>query len=248
MRKKENVLMMVLVVLMLCLFMACDMPTMDSDDFDDYFDDDDDIIEEEDSIIQEVDATSTLFTEDPNEKGKYIFETDNTAYIKPNGYTLWRQMRAEAVFSEFEVTVKKTTGNPQRGYGVVFDERGHYLDDHSMLSILINIEGQYCIGEIDDGEYDNIEWWREGYAEGTTNNVLNKGYGAENKIKVSYDIEEEEYVLHINDSKIQNFEDPRDDDDDGGRSGNRGYVVVLSANEGFPYTSVRIEFSEGGTP
>lgn len=225
--KRERVF--IFIVVMLVLFASCDMPTLGEE-----------IAGEDGGIGEEIEENSELFVEDKEVSGKYILETNDREYIKENGYTLWTKKTTEAEFAEFTVKVQKVYGNAVSGYGVIFNE-GRSGETHSMLSILLNVEGKYAIGKIENGVYKNIEWWKEGYAEGSRNNVIQEGYRAENRIKVAYDKNSEQYSLYINDSKIQDFNDTRDSPL---QSGNRGYAVVLSRNEAFPYASVRVEFRE----
>ena len=65
--------------------------------------------------------------------------------------------------------------------------------------------------------------------------------GAQNTIEVRYNEVERRYEVFFNDYKIKSFEDTRTSPVFTGR---RGYVVVLSANEGFPERNVHVEFEE----
>lgn len=228
--KTKKILVVLLVSIMACVVISCDMPTLEGN-----------VVE--DGIGDDIEENNHLFVKQAN--GSHIFTTNDTTYIKATGYTIWGRQKTETNFTDFEVELKKFSGNAKTGYGVIFNETGTINEaDHSMLSILVNIEGEYAIGKIDNGVYTNIEWWKEGYSEGTKNNALKEGYRTENTIKVSYDTESDRYTLYINSLKIQDFIDTRKDKV---KTGNRGYAVVISPNEGFPNKEVKVEFSKDGT-
>lgn len=171
----------------------------------------------------------------------YIFDTNDTAYIQSGGYTVWTRVKSDTLFSDFEVKTKKSAGESEAGYGVVFSESAEGSPLHSMLCVLINLEGKYAIGKIEKGVYKNIEWWKDAYEENTQNNRLHKGSAAQNTIGIKYEQIHNRYELFLNGYKIQNFEDTRKT---AGATGRRGYAAVISSNELFPERNVRVEFRE----
>ena len=194
--------------------------------------------EQNEWVGKNIEENSSLFVKTDK---KYVFNTNNPAYIKASGYTLWTRIKNKGVFENFKVTAKKDAGKSAIGYGVVFCETDASAAMHSMLCVLINLEGKYAIGKIENGKYKNIEWWQEGYEESTFRNALQKGLGAQNTIEVRYNEVERRYEVFFNGYKIKSFEDTRTSPVFTGR---RGYVVILSANEGFPERNVHVEFEE----
>ena len=193
---------------------------------------------QEEQLGKNIEENASLF----EKHGKtYIFDTNDTSYIKPGGYTLWARTHTINSYSNFKVKLTKTAGQSMSGYGIVFNETKSGTLKHSMLCVLINLEGKYAIGKIENGKYKNIQWWQEGYEESTTLNRLQKGLGAQNTVEIRYNFILHQYELWLNGYKIRNFEDTRTQPVQTGR---RGYVVVLSANEDFPTRNVRVEFEE----
>jgi hypothetical protein len=181
-----------------------------------------------------VEMSSSLFTEDSAVSGQTVFTTNDTAYISSEGYTLWSLDGSDGSgFDQYTVTVSKTSGNASAGYGLVFCETKDATYGVCMYCVLINITGQYAIGKIVNGSYSSIAWW-------TSSSHLKQGY-VSNMLSVSRDSTGKKFTLYINGNRETEFSDGSTPVLE---SGSRGYVVVISPNEGFPDTYVTVYFSK----
>lgn len=195
-------------------------------------------IEEKDNYTSEesvnITEESSLFIEDSNQSGSYLFETNDSKYLNNNGYTIWttNKINTSNNFETITVEVSKNSGRIESGYGIVFCEQ--QLDGNPyMLAVMINANGLYTVGKIVNGIFYHLEgnWKFSSY--------INKGYGFKNKICVSYDSALESFLLKINDNEITNF---TVSEDIKYKNSKTGFVVVISNKEEFPGKPVKIEF------
>ncbi len=189
----------------------------------------------EDENLNEVDKTvieenSTLFVaEDSN----YIFETNDSKYLKQNGVTLWcvKDINASTSFEEIEVNVSKQNGKSEAGYGVIFMQQ-EYEGKDFLLTIMINTKGEFILGKVFDGKFTAIRQWQ-------SCSYLNKGYGIKNKINIS--MIDNTFRLKLNGYTITDFSISEKINIQNSKS---GYVVVVSGNENFPNNSVKVIFEK----
>ena len=188
--------------------------------------------EEPVNILEE----SSLFIEDSNNSGHYLFETNDSKYLNEKGFTIWTTNKTNSSnkFEPITVDIAKTSGRAESGFGIIFCEQ-QYEGKPYMLAVMINTNGLYTIGKVVNGVFFHLEgnWKFSGY--------INKGYGFKNRIRVSYDISKESFVLEINDEEITTFTVPEKISYKDSKS---GFVVVISNREEFPAKAVKVEFEE----
>jgi hypothetical protein len=176
-----------------------------------------------------VEMNTSLFTSDA---GRTVFSTNDTAWISENGYTLWTLTGSDgSSFDNYTVTAAKASGRASAGYGVVFCETEDAAYGVCMYCVLVNITGQYAIGKLVNGSYSSIAWW-------TASSHLKQGY-VSNILSITRDSSSKKFTLYINGNRETEFSDGRTPVLD---SGKRGYVVVISPNEGFPENYVTVYF------
>jgi len=186
-----------------------------------------------------ISLAEELFTEGlPDEEGRKVtvFLVNDNAYWSEYGYTLWtvENGAGEELFTTREVCLSKITGDKIAGYGIVICHKMRVGYGETMLTIMINTEQNYAIGKVIGGNYKSIKSW-------TYSRYLEKGYGRPNELNITYDKENKEYTLTINDNEIEKFKDETEPVCEGGRS---GYIVVISPQDKFPQTPVEIIFLE----
>ena len=187
---------------------------------------------ENNSFIEE---NSSLFTESKN--NIFTFETNNSSYITKNGYTIWcvNQTNTSENFDEINVTVYKSRGNSDAGFGIVFLKQIVDKKDF-LITAMINTKGQYIIGKVIDGNFLAISEWK-------TSSRLYSGYGVKNIVSVSYDEENADFVLCFNDQKESIF---KIDEEINFKNSQSGFVAVISGSENFPSTPVKIVYEKNG--
>lgn len=186
----------------------------------------------EPSVITEE---STLY----NEEGeKYVFETNEIAYLTESGYTIWttRHLNESDAFEPISVRMCKDTGRAEAGYGIVFCSQ-EIKGRPFLLTVLINNNGMYAVGKVTDGVYSHLnkEWKSSSY--------INRGWGVWNKIDVSYDDSEKNFQLKINGHDITTF---TIQENIKFKDSRWGYVAVIAANEDFPNNPVKVTFEKAG--
>lgn len=187
------------------------------------------------SIISEttIEENDTLFV-NSKETRQYIFETNNLKYLSSFGYTFWTvpKINNTDAFSNICVSVVKESGKPESGYGIIFCNQ--VLNGKTfLLTVMINIKGEYIIGKVLDNKFVALTEW-------TFCPYLNTGLGVNNLIKISFDDEKNEFVLYFNDSKITSF---NVEEKLNLKDLKPGYVVIVSNNENFPTSSLKIIFT-----
>lgn len=180
-----------------------------------------------------VQEESTMFEEYEQNK-TFIFETNDTKYLTPNGYTLWTvpQINTSENFNAISVKVTKESGRAEAGFGLVFCEQN--IDEKPfMLAVMINTNGLYSIGKIYDGVFSHINngWLKS--------NHIYSGLGVPNDISITFNNTNKNFTLSINNYEITLFTVNEKITFKNSRS---GYVVVIANNENFPSKPVRVTF------
>ncbi|HAH60838.1 MAG TPA: hypothetical protein DCL73_01925, partial [Treponema sp.] len=160
------------------LLAACDLPLKQLDD-----------APEDDTTVVE---DTSLF--EPQDNGSYAFETNDTKYTSENGYTIWavtQQISSADSFSDFTTSLVKSHGNTGYGFGVIFNGNTDSSGNTSMICVLIRTTGDYAIGKVENGLYDDIQYWE-------SNSYIKTGLGVENTIKITKDTESDEYAVTFN--------------------------------------------------
>lgn len=178
---------------------------------------------------------SSLFNADESNK-QIKFETNEEKYLTAKGYTLWSSTKVNTSdsFEPISVTTIKESGRSEAGFGIVFCS--NTTEEKSfMLTVLINTAGFYTIGKITNGVFCHInDGWK-------SSSFINKGYGIENKLDVSYDADKKIFNLKINDYDVTTF---TVSDTFVFKDSKSGYAVVIAANESFPNNPVKVSFQE----
>lgn len=180
-----------------------------------------------------IEEKSTMF-EQEKESNVFTFETNDTRFLKTNGYTLWTvpNVNANESFNPVAVEVIKESGRTEAGFGLVICEQ-KIEGKPFMLAVLINANGYYTVGKVSDGVFCHInDGWKN-------SNFINKGYGIKNTISVAYDTGAKNFILKINSFEITSFTVSEQISFKNSRS---GYVVVIANNESFPSKPVRVTF------
>lgn len=180
-----------------------------------------------------VQEESTMFEEYEQNK-TFIFETNDTKYLTPNGYTLWTvpQINTSENFNAISVKVTKESGRTEAGFGLVFCEQN--IDEKSfMLAVMINTNGLYSIGKIYDGVFSHINngWLKSDH--------IYSGLGVPNDISITFNNTNKNFTLTINNYEITSFTVNEKITFKNSRS---GYVVVIANNESFPSKPVRVTY------
>ena len=180
-----------------------------------------------------VQEESTMFEEYEQNK-TFIFETNDTKYLTPNGYTLWTvpQINTSENFNAISVKVTKESGRTEAGFGLVFCEQN--IDEKPfILAVMINTNGLYSIGKIYDGVFSHINngWLKSDH--------IYSGLGVPNDISITFNNTNKNFTLTINNYEITSFTVNEKITFKNSRS---GYVVVIANNESFPSKPVRVTY------
>ena len=180
-----------------------------------------------------VQEESTMFEEYEQNK-TFIFETNDTKYLTPNGYTLCTvpQINTSENFNAISVKVTKESGRTEAGFGLVFCEQN--IDEKPfMLAVMINTNGLYSIGKIYDGVFSHINngWLKSDH--------IYSGLGVPNDISITFNNTNKNFTLTINNYEITSFTVNEKITFKNSRS---GYVVVIANNESFPSKPVRVTY------
>jgi hypothetical protein len=186
----------------------------------------------EETVVEEE---SSLYTEDTDADGEtFVFETNDTRYLNEAGYTLWttRYVNESDAFEPIRVTLCKESGRSEAGFGIVFCSQE--IDGKPfLLTVLINTNGLYTVGKVVDGVFS---YMKSGW---NNSNYINNGYGIRNDLAISHDVENNNFILEINDYEITDFTVP---DGVSFRGSRWGFAVVISNSEDFPRSSVKVSF------
>jgi hypothetical protein len=183
-----------------------------------------------------VQQVSSLFVQQAN--GSYDFTTNDSAYIGPNGFTLWSLAPADqATFVRRTVSLSKASGELYAGYGIVFCQydTGSPALVESMLLVMINAAQQYTVGEATGSTYTpyTSPLW-------VPSTSLVRGYGVSNTVEVTRD-ETGLFSLFLNSGLEMTFRDGRTPLRVGGRD---GYLAVISPYDNFPNIPVSVLFKD----
>lgn len=123
----------------------------------------------------------------------YQIKTNNKAYLKGKGYSIWTILNKNESesFEPISVNVAKEDGKSDMGYGIVFAHREEE-NTITMLCLLINVTGEFCIGKISNGKFKIKKEW-------TKTLHLLQGYNIENKIDIKWNNEINRFVISFND-------------------------------------------------
>lgn len=163
-------------------------------------------------------------------------QTNEERFWSPSEYTVWTvwDEGESDPFTTRTVTLSKSEGEATAGYGFILCYANRPGFGLTMLTVKINVYGQYTIGKVIAGKYQAIVPW-------TSSASLLKNYDTSNIITVTYDNDASEYTLTINDTMVQTFKDESEPRHTGGKN---GYLVVLSPYDSFPSETVDVSFTE----
>lgn len=184
-----------------------------------------------------VEEESSLYTEDTDSDGEtFVFETNDTKYLNEAGYTIWttKYVNEADNFSPISVTLCKESGISEAGFGIVFCSQE--IDDRPfMLTVLINSNGLYTVGKVDNGVFSHLNGGWKG------SSYINRGQGIRNEVSVSYDGVGKKFLLKINGYEITDFTVPEKIKFKDSRW---GFAVVIAGNEAFPNLPVKVIFEK----
>lgn len=165
---------------------------------------------------------------------KVVFESNETKYLRENGTTIWcvKKENESPDFEEIKTTLSKQSGKAEAGYGIIFLQQ-EYENKDFLITLMINTKGEFILGKVVDGSFIAIKNWQPC-------SYLNKGYGVKNTIQISES--ENLFAVIINGYNVADFTISEKIKYQGSKS---GYVVVISGNERFPDSSVKVMFSNG---
>jgi hypothetical protein len=196
----------------------------------------------EETQLEEV---SELFKPSPLQPEWIRFYTNNPKYRGSRGYTLWTLRGEAGVLGTRTLRVRKPAGYNSAGYGMVLCHDLRLVEGilvPVMLTVMINNNGQYVIGKVIDGVYQNL-----GVGWVSSGGKLEAGSGLVNTINVTYTEDGEgngTYSLKLNGYEMPDFYDNEEPRCQG--QGKNGYVVVIAPSDlnGTNNTSVEVWFKE----
>jgi len=181
-----------------------------------------------------------LFVSEQGEEGltRTVFRTNDKQYWTYEGMTMWTVWGdSEDIFDSRTVTMGKSTGYSGGGYGMVFCQGEYEVEGKmtlAMIVVMVNNEGQYIIGKVIDGIFNDVGWWK-------FTPYLERGMGKANELTVNFEEENEGYCLSINGYEIERF---RDDSEPALRKGKNGYIAVITPFDKFPEFGIDIYYLE----
>lgn len=206
-------------LLLIFLFSSCPSPTTDSSS--------ELPIDHEPPVLEKED----FFISNGNTR---IFSTNTYEFGTGFGATYWiEESGSTESFNPFSISVKKLSGHTLGGFGVFFAQRNIGSAEFSALTVLINCQGEYCIGLIENQSFSYISQW-------TDCSFLIQGYNQINVISISGDVPGE-YWISFNQNDVYQFKDSSEPLHSGGGF---GYLAVVSPLENFPSVPVSIEFEK----
>ena len=186
---------------------------------------------EETDVSGGSEEIDNLFEEDG---GSVIINVNNESYWSSKGYTLWKVLDDSMPVSDgdYSVTVSKSSGTEEAGYGIVFGQTENAFYGNCLLVVLVNTEGEFTVGELLNTTYYTLKSW-------TANACIKSGYNVNNTIKVSY--EKNHYDIYINDEKLytlySNYVNYS-----GAASGKNGFILVISPKDDLPNYTVSVAY------
>lgn len=185
-----------------------------------------------DESIPGTSEDSQLF-EYHKDTGSFVFSINDTKYLQDSGYTIWcsPNINEEKTFEPIEVTVSKSSGKTDTGYGLVFCNQV-IKEKQFMLTIMINNKGQFIIGEVYEGVFQRITEWK-------SNKALIQGVGVNNRIRIEHDDNRSVYKVFLNSELAMEFSTRAGVIQEGSEW---GYVAVISNEENFPEIPVTVSY------
>lgn len=156
------------------------------------------------------------YTNDSSKLDKGIYDTTNTN---------------QTPMKTLETQVKKISGKPRWGYGVIFC----FQDTDNFYRLLIHENGRYQIAKKVGGKYLEplIKSW-------TDSSALYTGYNVVNTIKVTY-VPDYSFNIYFNGTLATTF---TDNDVTKFSGGDYGFYVSVGKDENFPNNPVDVRFKQ----
>jgi hypothetical protein len=180
-----------------------------------------------------INEETSLFIKN-NNSNSYVFQTNDIKYLSSKGFTLWSAsfINESEDFETLSFKTYKESGKSDAGYGIVFciqETDGVPF----MLTVLINTKGMFSVGKVKNGVYSHInEGWK-------SSDCINRGYGVNNTISISYDNNRNEFEISINGTVISTFTISENILFKNSKS---GFAVVIAPDEDFPAVPVKVTF------
>jgi hypothetical protein len=163
------------------------------------------------------------------------FQVSGSRYWSRNGYTLWTVWGEELPFAERTVKLSKSKGYAGAGYGLVICQGSRFFEgreEETMLTVMINNNGQYALGKVIGSRYESIQEW-------TYSSSIREGPGAPNTVTVRPN--GDGFVLLVNNRALGTFSDGTGPCYSGGRN---GYIVVVAPSDNNTQGGVDVYFTE----
>ncbi len=217
-------------LLFIFIFFSCyhNVPFQNSNN--DQSDDNNNELFEED-WVSEFTQEDCLFKKVDN--SDLILNVVDEKYWTSQGTTIWTTLDEVPSVSEvpFETTIKKTSGAAEAGYGIHFATI-KTTDSINMLIFLINIKGEYAIGELKGKNFRYYKTW-------TKCQYLAQGYDKNNKLKITFE-NSYRYAFYINNNFIQYLYNPGYTSE---LQGKNGLIAVVSPKDKLPDQAVTVIYT-----
>lgn len=180
--------------------------------------------------------TPTTIWWEPDATGYTRFYTDDSALVTTLGLTELHWMGPdEALLGSraLRAKVKKNSGDPTMGYGLLFD----FVDSNNYFFIALDTMQYYKIGRIHGGSYASVVEWRQSGA-------LYAGLGVANTVEIDFDPtkNKDRYALLVNGSPEATFDDPYPAPAGSTATCESGFFAGISSVEDFPANPVDVRF------
>jgi len=119
----------------------------------------------------------------------YTNDSENLSYTFWSAHELGQDLSAGPV----EITVKKNSGDPSYGFGMIFD----YIDEDNFGRVLITRSGAYQVARKENGTFT----YPQNFA---SSNAVRTSSGAENVIRVTDVSSTDEITVTINGTEVFN--------------------------------------------
>jgi hypothetical protein len=190
-------------------------------------------VDDDTTITERVD----ILFQPGSEEGVIEFQTNDPEYTGGAGHSLWTLTDTpSSVFHDREIWLSKLSGHCWvSGYGAVYCQQDNSEFGVTFIIGMIALDGYYCVGEVIHGtQFSYLVPW-------TKSDQILTGYSQNNQIRLEFNSGEDLFHFYINGIEQITF---RDDEEPVHREGRQGYIVVISPNDIFPETPVRIQFKE----
>jgi hypothetical protein len=167
----------------------------------------------------------------------WVFETNDPAFWTSAGYTLWARNDTKHKLGDSwnrSFSLTKESGDEAAGYGILFGYDDDPTHGTTMLVVMINLQAEYCVGELVGSSFQMVKGW-------TASEDLKGIKGEEDTVRITYDGDTKIYSVYLgeNDTAAYSFEDTVEPYHDGGEE---GFLAVISYNDDFPQTPVRVVY------